>query len=149
MEGLKPFLHNGWWGGVAILGAMTQRMRTFRRRAKRRMCVSKSTSPVWCVVYAKSPLHAHAPSVSADSGPPPSGTTQEASAASQSASGFLPKGRQRSCTENTKSEFINCKHISGTFKVPENVSWCLNLQNSFTPIANNVPISSFDTTDYI
>lgn len=86
---------------MAILGAMTQRMRTFRRRAKRRTCVSKNTSPVWCVAYAKSPLHAHAPSVSADSGPPPSGTTQEASAASQSASGFLPKGRQRSCTENT------------------------------------------------
>ncbi len=61
----------------------------------RRTDVSRNTSPVWCVACAGSPPHARAPSVSAGSGPPPSGTTREASAASQSASGFLQIGRQR------------------------------------------------------
>lgn len=67
----------------------------FRRRGERRTGVSRNTSPVWCVACARSPPHVRAPSESADSGPPPLGTTREASAASQSASGFLQRGRQR------------------------------------------------------
>lgn len=59
----------------------------------RRTGVSKNTIPVWCAVCAGSPPHALSPSESAGSGPPPSGTTQEASAASQSASGSLQRGR--------------------------------------------------------
>lgn len=59
------------------------------------MGVSRNTSPVCCVACVRSPPHARAPSESAGSGPPPSGTTQEANAASQSASGFLQRETQK------------------------------------------------------
>lgn len=62
------------------------------------MGVSRNTSPVWCVACARSPPRARAPSESAGSGPPPSGTTREASAASQSASGFLQSATQKICS---------------------------------------------------
>lgn len=65
----------------------------FRRHEGRTMGVSRNTSPVWCAAYARSPPRARAPSASAGSGPPPSGTTREASDASQSDAGFLRGGR--------------------------------------------------------
>lgn len=56
--------------------------------------VSRNTSPVWCAAYAGSPPRARAPFASAGSGPPPSGTTPEASDASQSDAGFLQEKKK-------------------------------------------------------
>lgn len=50
---------------------------------------SKNTNPVWCAACARSLPRVHALSVSVGSGPPPLGTTREASAVSQSAFGCL------------------------------------------------------------
>lgn len=61
------------------------------------MDVSRNTSPVWCAAYARSPPRAHAPFAIAGSGPPPSGTTPEASGASQSAAGFLQEKKKDLC----------------------------------------------------
>lgn len=66
----------------------------FRRHAGRMMGVSRNTSPVWCAAYARSPPRARAPFAIAGSGPPPSGTTPEASDASQSAAGFLQEKKK-------------------------------------------------------
>lgn len=63
----------------------------FRRRGEKRTSASRNTSPVWCAACAGSPPHARAPSASAGSGPPPSGTTRGATAASRNASGFLQR----------------------------------------------------------
>lgn len=59
------------------------------------MDASRNTSPFWCVACARSLLHVHVPSGSAGSDPLPSGTTRVASAASQSASGFLQRAEQK------------------------------------------------------
>lgn len=66
----------------------------FRRHAGRMMGVSRNTSPVWCAAYARSPPRARAPFAIAGSGPPPSGTTPEASDASQNAAGFLQENKK-------------------------------------------------------
>lgn len=77
--------------------------------------VSRNTSPVWCAAYARSPPRARAPSVSARSGPPPSGTKQEASDASQSAAGFLQRGRLKFRCKL----FFYAKMFSSTLKLPK------------------------------
>lgn len=57
----------------------------------RKTGASRNTSPVWCVACARSLLHVRVPSENEDNGLPLSKTTQEASAVSQNASGFLQK----------------------------------------------------------
>lgn len=74
------------WGKEGEEGPLLLRP---RRRAEKRTNVSRSTSLAWCAACARSPPRARAPSASASSGPPPSGTKRGASAASQNASGSL------------------------------------------------------------
>lgn len=81
----------------------------FRRREGRTTGVSRNTSPVWCAAYARSPPRARAPSASAGSGPPPSGTTREASDASQSDAGFLPEGEEVNVKLETDSSHMSSK----------------------------------------
>lgn len=99
------------------------------------MGVSRNTSPVWCAACARSPPHARAPSVSAGSGPPPSGTTRGATAASQNASGFLQKTDfmfEEKHKIKKKTVWLLSRFESGSIiEVVSITSKFLNLQISF------------------